>query len=176
MLSEQPSLATFFSSPYVLLIISALLLLCVRKTKSIPPAFFPPYYWRKGRWGSLPILSSLRITKVCSQTTLLLSNPLLFLNNLTPSAYSWQRDACDGVPEWKLDQLLASAGIIWSSGLGRLWFGSFPQFFIRKLMENSTLKPKAEQYHISISALWIPLYIYSRSNRGKEQTCLHPHP
>lgn len=54
----------------------------------------------------------MKIAKVCSQTMLLPNNPVLFLNNLTPSTCSWQRVPCDGVPEWKLDQLLASAEII----------------------------------------------------------------
>lgn len=40
MLFEQPGLATFFSSPYVLLIIFALLLLCARKIKSVSLGFF----------------------------------------------------------------------------------------------------------------------------------------
>lgn len=42
MLFEQPGLATFFSSPYVLLIIFALLLLCARKIKSVSLGFFFP--------------------------------------------------------------------------------------------------------------------------------------
>lgn len=99
MLFEQPGLATFFISPCVLLIISALLLLLARKRKSIPLIFF---FTLEGR-GGLPVLVSVKITKVCSQITLFLNNSTQFLNNLMSSVYSWQRDLSDGVPEWKLD-------------------------------------------------------------------------
>lgn len=145
MLFEQPGLATFFhfsmcSFNYFCLTIIA----CQEKKKDSSDLFFF-YPWRQRRWDSLPVLVSVKITKVCSQITLFLNNSTPFLNNLMSSVYPWQRDLSDGVPERKLDWLLASAEINWNSGLGDgLWFGHFSLFLIERLTENLTFKTKAK--------------------------------
>lgn len=72
---------------------------CQEKKKHSSDFFF---FTLEGR-GGLPVLVSVKITKVCSQITLFLNNSTQFLNNLMSSVYSWQRDLSDGVPEWKLD-------------------------------------------------------------------------
>lgn len=95
---EQPGLATFFISPCVNYF--CLHIWHARGKKIAFLGCFLACSCRRVRWGSLPVLMSLKITIVCPQDNM---HEQKILNKLMSSIYSWQSNPDDGVPRWKLD-------------------------------------------------------------------------
>lgn len=72
-----------------------------KKKKKAFLRLFLAFSCRRMMWGSLPVLMFLKTTIVCPEDNIIHEQKIL--KKLISSVYSWQSNASDGVPQWKLN-------------------------------------------------------------------------